>query len=243
MEFRRDRERRMLVSDFLLVQVPGEPGWKPFRDVYSVDGVPVRDREERLTRLFLNPKLDTQLLGDRIRAESSRYNLGAATRDINVPTFVLEFLKPAVQTHFAFLAAGRERVGQIDAEVVAYEETARPTIVRGAKFEDVPAKGRVWIDRATGAILRTVLETRPHGLRTRIDVTYGFDPAMALWMPAEMVEVHELPDETMTGRATYTNFRRFKVETSEHLGPGPDEQVEHRRKGHGDGAVAGISWR
>jgi len=46
-------ERVTLVSDFLLVQVPGE-GWMPFRDVFERNGQKVRDREERLARLFLN---------------------------------------------------------------------------------------------------------------------------------------------------------------------------------------------
>ena len=43
----------VLVSDFLLVQVPGE-GWLPFRDVFERDGKKVRDREERLAKLFLS---------------------------------------------------------------------------------------------------------------------------------------------------------------------------------------------
>jgi hypothetical protein len=242
-ELRRRREKRVLVSDFLLVQVPGEPGWTPFRDVYSVDGVAVRDREERLTRLFLDPKLDALERADRIREESSRYNLGAATRDINVPTFVLGFLKPGVQTHFAFRSAGQERVGQVDTEIVDYEETGRPTIVRGARFEDVPARGRVWIDRATGAVLGTVLRTEPYGLKSSIEVTYRFDPAMALWVPAEMVETHEVPGEITTGRATYTNFRRFKVETFEHVEPGSDEHVCDPRGDHGNDAGSRVQQR
>src|SRR5689334_13746854 len=41
-----------LVSDFLLVQVPGE-GWMPFRDVFERDGRQLRDREERLAKIFL----------------------------------------------------------------------------------------------------------------------------------------------------------------------------------------------
>src|SRR5712692_798575 len=47
--------RRDLKSDFLMVKVPSENQWLPFRDVYEVDGTPVRDREDRLTKLFLQP--------------------------------------------------------------------------------------------------------------------------------------------------------------------------------------------
>src|SRR5437762_3218454 len=37
---------RELKSDFLLVKVPNGLDWVPFRDVFEVDGVPVRDREQ-----------------------------------------------------------------------------------------------------------------------------------------------------------------------------------------------------
>jgi hypothetical protein len=36
--------RREMRSDFLFVKVPGNDGWLPFRDVFEVDGRPVRDR-------------------------------------------------------------------------------------------------------------------------------------------------------------------------------------------------------
>lgn len=42
---------RTLASDYLLVQLPDDRGWMPFRDVYAVDGGPVRDRSDRLVTL------------------------------------------------------------------------------------------------------------------------------------------------------------------------------------------------
>jgi hypothetical protein len=47
--------RRELRSDFLLVRPVGSTGWFQFRDVFEVDGKPVRERHERLTELFLAP--------------------------------------------------------------------------------------------------------------------------------------------------------------------------------------------
>ena len=46
-------KHRELKADFLIVKTPGEP-WQPFRDVFEVDHIPMRDREERLAKLFLN---------------------------------------------------------------------------------------------------------------------------------------------------------------------------------------------
>src|SRR5687767_7676263 len=47
-------KRRTLRSDFLLVRYPGEERlYLTFRDVLEVDGRPVRDQQERITKLFL----------------------------------------------------------------------------------------------------------------------------------------------------------------------------------------------
>jgi hypothetical protein len=40
-------------SDLLLVRVPGREEWLPFRDVFEVNGRAVRDRNERLQKLFV----------------------------------------------------------------------------------------------------------------------------------------------------------------------------------------------
>ena len=50
-----ERIRRTLRSDYLLVRPVGEDRYYGFRDVFEVDGRPVRDREQRLSELFLNP--------------------------------------------------------------------------------------------------------------------------------------------------------------------------------------------
>src|SRR5947208_1164860 len=45
---------RVLKSDLLLVKPQGADRWIQFRDVFDVDGKPVRDRDERLVKLFLD---------------------------------------------------------------------------------------------------------------------------------------------------------------------------------------------
>jgi len=118
---------RTLLSDFLLVQVSGSSSWLPFRDVYSVDGRPVRD-------------------------------------------------------------------GRVD--------------------EDVPAKGRFWVDPADGSVLRTRLETHPNGGTNVIYVDYRHDQRLGVLVPHEMIEYRSAGAEVLEGRATYSNFRHFQVDTS-----------------------------
>ena len=87
-------KHRELKADFLIVKSPGDV-WQPFRDVFEVDHIPMRDREERLAKLFLGNKTDAEAQGAKaIADESARYNLGAVQRTINNPVFALIFLQP-----------------------------------------------------------------------------------------------------------------------------------------------------
>ena len=54
-------------------------------------------------------------------------------------------------------------------------------------------------------------------LRARSAVTYTRVDKLNLWVPTLMDESYELPAtrQTVTGRATYAEFREFKVSTSE----------------------------
>ena len=210
----KDILHRTLVSDYLLVQIPGSSEWMPFRDVYSVDGVPVRDRNDRLLKIFLEPGASTVARALQIREESSRYNLGSVTRDINVPTFALQILAADLRGRFAFKETEPERVGNLDAVVIEYSERAVPTIVLGQGDENVPASGRFWILPDTGAVVRSVMETRPPNMRTRIEVTYKYEPDLGIFVPGEMNERHDLLEEMVEARSTYSNFRRFRVDTS-----------------------------
>ena len=83
---------RVLKSDFLLVSVDSVQEWIPFRDVFEIDGQPIRDREQRLAKLFLKPSEDALEQAQRIREESARYNLGNMRRTINNPVLALVVL-------------------------------------------------------------------------------------------------------------------------------------------------------
>src|SRR5262245_32952290 len=68
--------RTVLRSDFLLVKQDG--GFcVPFRDVFERDGKAVRDRQDRLAKLFLGGTTASAMQqAQRIMNESARYNLG-----------------------------------------------------------------------------------------------------------------------------------------------------------------------
>jgi hypothetical protein len=205
---------RTLVSEYLLVQLPGANDWLPFRDVFRVDGAPVRDRDERLLTLFVKATPGSGRLAEGIRQESSRYNIGHVTRDINVPTFAFNDLASDVRSRCQWKLGGRQTLDGRPVWVLEFAEVASPTVIVDGDSGSVPARGRFWVAPGTGRIFRTQLETRPSGMTTRITVTFQEEPRLALLVPTRMEEKHSLPAESVDGVATYTNFRRFQVDTS-----------------------------
>jgi hypothetical protein len=73
----RVRQVRELKSDFLLVKTGSE--WlQAFRDVIEVDGKPVRNREDRLRKLFLEAPKTALEQARAIARESQRHNIGVS---------------------------------------------------------------------------------------------------------------------------------------------------------------------
>ncbi len=101
---------RTLRSDLVFVRLPGPLPWGTFRDVYEVDGQKVRDRERRLEKLFFAPKASDFERAEAILRESSRYNLGRAYRNVNVPTLGLLFLRPENQRQLSFKRKGTRTI-------------------------------------------------------------------------------------------------------------------------------------
>jgi len=208
-----------LRSDFLLVQMrPGE--WLPFRDVFERDGRPVRDRQDRLARLFLTGATDDALARARdISNESSRYNIGNGTRTINVPTLPLMFLADDVRGGITF--SERKREDDSAERVVDFKEVAHPTLIKTTNNRDLPASGRLWIDEATGTLLRGLVRAQDPTVDSEITVTFQRDETLGMWVPVRMDERFRRGGDAaeIRGTATYTNFRRFQVSTSEVLPP------------------------
>lgn len=218
------REFRELRSDLLLVKTGKGDSWLQFRDVFEVNRKPIRDRDQRLYKLFVGASADASKQAEAIQAESSRYNIGPIMRTINMPMLALilfdrlnqprfEYKKanPGNVKRFAALAAAAD-VWQID-----FRETQAGTVVRGAQDKDIPSHGRVWIDGRTGRFLRTELISEDTEVRALIDVSYRAEAGLDLLVPAEMRESYELRRTLarIDGRATYGRFRQFTVTTSE----------------------------
>ena len=148
--------RRQLVSDVLMVQLPGRP-WQSYRDVAEVDGQPVRDRADRVQKLFLSGGADRASRFQDIAVESARYNLGELRRDLNLPTVTLWLLRRENHPRFTFKRQKDEAVDGRNCRVLAFKEKARPTLISTRNSGDIFLYGRVWLDQENGRVRRTEL--------------------------------------------------------------------------------------
>ena len=219
-----NREGRQLKSDLLLVKLSAEERWMQFRDVFEVDRKPVRDRDQRLYKLFVAPTADVRAQAEAIQQESSRHNLGPVMRTINIPIMALfvfdRFNQYGISFELGDAGNVKRLAGLAPAEsisLVHFKETTTDTLVRGEGGRDVPSHGRVWIDHVTGRILQTEFISQDTTLRSQIDVTYKTEPGLTVLVPAEMRETYIVRRSEMRidGRATYTRFRQFVVSTTE----------------------------
>src|SRR4030095_4810668 len=128
--------------------------------VYEVDGRAVRDRNERLQKLFVDAPKTAVNAATQISNESSRYNIGGVIRTINVPTFGLMLLRPDYLKRFEFKKRGEEMVGDVLTGGVTFAERVRPTVVRTLPRggNDVPLEGSFWIEPQSGRVIRTLVK-------------------------------------------------------------------------------------
>ena len=241
------RVNRRLVSELLLMRVGGDGRWVGFRDVVQVNGRELANRGSRLASLFVDDSTgidgESSVLARarRISEESARYNLGTTHRTFNVPTYSLMFLHPANLDRFRFERMRTDREdcgGAATARNVRFEEVAYPTMTRGFRDIDLPARGRFCIDPESGRVLEAEFELHHPAMgeqpsaEARAHVSFELEPRLNLWVPTEMrdnvVEQRGPVRVVMDGTARYRNYRQFDVLVSENTDLPSDEDVSPR---------------
>jgi hypothetical protein len=200
--------------------------WITLRDVFAVDGKPVRDRDQRLIQLFMTPSENAATQATRIMTESARFNIyPGLNRTINAPFTVLAFLLPANQARSTFSLDGIQAIDGVPTAVLRFTERSTPRLLRSDSGS--AASGRFWIEPSSGRIVRTelvftttwVTSSRTQSATTTIGVSYAQDPRLQLWLPASMDERYALGATTITGHAGYSKIRQFSVDTSANVKP------------------------
>jgi hypothetical protein len=204
--------QQIIKSDFLLVQLGGDgEGWMPFRDTYEVKGRKLRERDDRLLKLFTSADKDRFEKAARLSEASTKHHLGNVARTINIPTLAMMFLHPRVNERFEFTDGGEENIGGRILRKVVYKEVARPTLIKTTRGRDLALTGLMWVDPFSGTVVKTELNAADPAVRCQVTVTFRRDEALDLWVPEKMDEYYKanLAVDDILATATYTNVRRI----------------------------------
>jgi hypothetical protein len=206
------RKQRAIVADILLVK--NGDTTHSFRDVLTVDGKAVRNREERLRKLFIDGqsrRAETQ--AHAISAESSRYNIGIE-RGMDTLMLPLTILHPEQASGFRFARAS---------DGLTFTEVRSPTLVRsrhGGDEKDMFLRGSFTLG-ADGAVHAATLTAENDIFIVSVEVRYVEDAAARLLVPGASTENYRFvasgkADRTEV-RSTFSNFRRFQVKVDEQI--------------------------
>lgn len=221
---------RITRAGVLFVTLPGPVPWAAFRDVWEVDGNKIRDRQDRLLRLFRDSPATARERARAILEESARFNLGPVHRTLNIPTLALLFLAHENQYRFAFARKGERSFHGTKVAEVAFTEHVRPTLVAGDTSAGAPVKGSVWIDPERGTVVKTDAEydidplDEHHRSRARIVTEYRRDPKLGILVPDRMQEIYQsvVPAAgggsgvaTVEATTRYSGYLRFSVTIEE----------------------------
>jgi hypothetical protein len=214
----RERRRRHLESEVFFVGVHAGAGSLTVRSTRVVDGRPVEDSSDRIRRALADSSGEGWRRLRALADEGARYNLGALERNFNDPMLALLFAGPDVQSRFSFRIAGAEQVAGVAATRLAFRERERPTLIRDSRSgRDLPASGALVVAE-DGTIWRTELHVEtPGATAVQIRVSYVRDDRLGLLVPSVMDEDYRYRDAVerrmlfISGRAVYSNFRRFET--------------------------------
>lgn len=204
---------RWLRSDYVLVKPADNAPWLGYRDIFEVDGAPVRDRSSRLEQVLSSTAPDSRERALAVVREGSRFNLGPE-RTVNTPTLPIQLLARANADRLRLRAPhGWEQEALVD---LTFDERGRPTLVRTPDGFSVETSGTIRARAADGAILSARLVFKFIGTPSKrpdatMTVDYGEVAGIPVLVPLRMVEELPVANGQASGIATYSNYRRFQT--------------------------------
>lgn len=211
------RRKRQLKSDLMLVKFPGAEAWLLFRDTFEVDGKSVRSEPERLTKLFVEPPESALRRAREISSASEKYNL-ANIGTINNPLLVLALMQEQNHERFRFTLGNIDKSLGPDVRILQFQEMRTPTLIKLDGNSDVFTNGLLWVEQATGRVVKTQFNLGRRGAGIEIITTFQHDSDLQIDVPVLLKEWY--PDGgggDITGEASYSHFRRFQVTAQDEL--------------------------
>lgn len=204
------RDKRRSRSELLLVRRADTPLlWSGVRSTLEVDGKPTGHEAGRLERLAAESAVPDREWAALVE-ESRAIQIGAPVRGLHVAWTTLALLRADQQPRVEFTKEGDETVNGVRTWKVAFLERKTPALLKSTGNVQVPSRGLVWIDPATGRVLRTKLElgTGINLHQLKVEVDYALDDSLGVCVPMTMKERYE--DERGNHVEAKTTFRRWR---------------------------------
>jgi hypothetical protein len=209
-------QKRRLKSDVLLVQYPVGPGWMLFRDIGEVDGKPLAHPPDRLLKLFIEPNLNAREQADQITLEGLASHLAGANASSTNPFLGIALMQDAYRPRLRFRLGNTEPAMGPHVRVIQFDEREESEAPAGGKPEKLSlllpdsgrANGSIWLDEETGVILKTDVRMSL-GLSLSSATIFARDARLGMFVPQEM----RTSWRYVRGVATYSDYRRFDVQT------------------------------
>lgn len=204
--------RRTMTGESFLTFATANHAWISVRDVATVDGVAVPNREDLRALLQHGvPRMEQQLV-----ERNSRYNIGSIARNFNEPTLGLLVLERLKDDEFKFDLKRVETDGDATVVTLAFKEKGPSTLVHGSDHQPVYSTGELVVEAQTGRIRRTSLELEYGPVLAQLSTDYAKVPTLDMWVPIRFQERYEQKQknarEVIVCDARYTNYRRFEVQ-------------------------------
>lgn len=216
-------------SDVVLLNVNGRV--LGLRDPFAVDNVRLREREARIINLLAAPTLESWNRAQKHAAEQNFRFLFDLILTLNDPSIALQFVSRDMQPKMTFKLEKSEKMNGVAVTRIGFKETGdKETRFALGTRGNATAAGRLWIETATGVVLKTELWANSATEAVVNTVTYTKHAELDLWLPSKMVETYQWKevDDVASNRsvgaygerlffqmsATYSNPRHTPIDLS-----------------------------
>ena len=214
---------RRLNSDIVLIGHKGG-SISAFRDAFAIDGNPIRQRDDRLLKLFDSAIVAAaHAQATALTDEAARYYMSPNLRMLDLPTLALDYFRPLNHDAAEFSVDGVRNQNGVQVATLRFKTQGSSDAV--ATPEGATTEGRAWVEVATGTIRQTELIVHGKNFNFSATTKYSLDPGLGIWVPTELVQRSEVTSAaggfsnmgaggqsgarlSLEGRARYTKFRR-----------------------------------
>lgn len=176
-------------SDVVLVALGGE--LVGLRDLFSVDGKPVREHQPRIVKVLTDQPTSAGWQAAQRYQNENTQNLAMNTVVwYSDPMLAWQFIAEKNQSRMAYKLEGNKKMNGVQVYGVGFKEAPG-----GSRLIETPSRplssGRFWIDPATGAVHMTELWIQSETDTARIQVAYAPDAKLSILLPKEATHSFE----------------------------------------------------